>query len=156
MKKTKYLNTLETQLIQQQKLLYENTTWIKGTILRYTWNTIITKEESKWIRTHNEKLDNLRNETKVINGISDKPNSVITNLSSRNLNNMKYKILTYGLKHGIAISPKQNNILASIEGLWDQLGSKNILKENFSSIQRAKNSTCATSFSWLDLDAQQR
>ena len=36
MKKTKYLNTLETQLIQQQKLLYENTTWIKGTILRYT------------------------------------------------------------------------------------------------------------------------
>ena len=66
---------------------------------------------------HNKKLDNLRNETKVINGISDKPNSVIRNLSSRNLNNMKYKILTYGLKHGIAISPKQNNILASIEGL---------------------------------------
>ena len=35
MKKTKYLKTLETQLIQQQKLLYENKTWIKGTILRY-------------------------------------------------------------------------------------------------------------------------
>ena len=115
--KTKYLKTLKTQLMQQQKLLYENTTWIRGTILRYTLNTIITKEESKWIRTHNKKLDNLTNEKKAINGISDNPNSVITNLSSRNLNNNENKILTYGLKHGIAISPKQNNTLAFSEVL---------------------------------------
>ena len=53
--KTKYLKTLKTQLTQQQKLLYENTTWIRGTILRYTLDTIITTEESKWIRTHNKK-----------------------------------------------------------------------------------------------------
>ena len=52
------------------------------------------------------------------------------------------------------MSPKQNDILASSEALWDQLESKNILKENFSSLQRAKNSIRAMSFSLLDLDAQ--
>ena len=113
--KTKYLKTLKTQLTQQQKLLYENTTWIRGTILRYTLDTIITKDESKWIRTHNEKVDNLISEKKAINGISENPNLVITNLSSCNLNNNEYKILTYGLQHGIAKSPKQNDILASSE-----------------------------------------
>ena len=45
--KAKHLKTLKTQMMQQQKLLYENTTWIRGTILHYTLNTIITKEESK-------------------------------------------------------------------------------------------------------------
>ena len=80
-KKTKYLKTLRTQLMKQQKLLYVNTTWIRGTILRYTLNTIITKEERKWIRTHHKKLKNLINEKKAINRISDNPTSVITNLS---------------------------------------------------------------------------
>ena len=141
--------------MHQQKLLYENTTWIRETILRHLLNTIITKEESEWIRTHNKKYENLINEKKAINEISENLNSVITNLSSRILNNNECKILTKGLKHGIAISFKQNNILASSEALWDQLESKDILKENTSSIQRAKNSIRAMSFSLLSLDAQQ-
>ena len=151
----KNLKTLKTQLVHQQRLLYENTTWIRETILRHLLNTIITKEESEWIRTHNKKYENLINEKKAINEISENLNSVITNLSSRILNNNECKILTKGLKHGIAISFKQNNILASSEALWDQLESKDILKENTSSIQRAKNSIRAMSFSLLSLDAQQ-
>ena len=83
------------------------------------------------------------------------PLSAITNLSLQNLNNNEYKILTYCLKHEIAISTKQNNILDYSETLWDQLESKNILKKNFSSIQRANNSIRAKSLSLLDLDAQQ-
>ena len=43
---------------------------IRGTILHYILNMIITKEESKWIKTHNNKLDNLINEKKAIKGIS--------------------------------------------------------------------------------------
>ena len=132
--KTKNLKTLKTQLTQQQKLLDEDTTWIRGIILCDTLNMIITKEESKWIKTHNKKLDNLINEKKSINVI----NSVITSLSSRSLNNNEQRILTYVLKHGIAISPKQNDILVSSEASWAQVESKNIVKENFSLIQRAK------------------
>ena len=67
------------QLTQQQKLLDENTAWIRETILRYTLNIIITKEKSKWIKRNNKNLDNLINEKRTTNGISDNPNSVITN-----------------------------------------------------------------------------
>ena len=81
---------------------------------------IIMKEERKWIKIHNKKLDNLKNEKKAINGKSDHPSLVITNLLSRNINSNEYKILNYSLKHGIAKSPKGNNILASSEVLWSQ------------------------------------
>ena len=151
----KNLKTLKTQLVHQQRLLYENTKWIRETILRHLLNTIITKEESEWIRTHNKKYENLINKKKAINEISENLNSVITNLSSRILNNNESKILTKSLKHGIAISFKQNDILASSEALSDKLESKDILKENISSIQRAKNSIPAMSFSLLSLDVQQ-
>ena len=84
--KTKYLQTLKTQLTQQQKLIDENSIWIRETILCDTLTMIITKEESNSIKTHNNKLDNLINEKKAINGISDNANSLITNLSSGNFN----------------------------------------------------------------------
>ena len=69
-----------------------------------------------------------------INGINENPNSVITNLSSKAINNEEYKILTYELNHGIAVSAKKNDILASSETLWDQLERSKCLKENITSI----------------------
>ena len=92
---------------------------------------------------------------KEINGINENPNSIITNLSSRTINNEEYKILTYGLNHVIAVSAKQNNILASSEALWDQLERNKCVKENFRSIQRAKNAIRAMSFSLLHMDSKQ-
>ena len=68
------------------------------------------------------------------NSINENPNSVITNLSSKTINNEEYKILTYGLNHGIAVSAKKNDILASSETLWDQLERSKCLKENITSI----------------------
>ena len=82
---------------------------------------IISKEEHKWIKTQNKNLDDLISHKKEISAINENPNSVITNLSSRTINKEEYRILTYGLNYGIAISAKQNAILASSEALWDQL-----------------------------------
>ena len=45
---------------------------------------------------------------KEISGINEDPNSIITNLLSRTIDNDEYKILTYGLKYGIAVSAKEN------------------------------------------------
>ena len=83
------------------------------------------------------------------------PSSVITNQLSRAINNEEYKILTYRLNHGVTVSAKQNDILASIEALWYQLERNKSLKENFTSIQRAKNTIRAMSFSLLDMDSKQ-
>ena len=91
----------------------------------------------------------------INNGTNENPNSIITNLSSRTINNEDYKILTNGLNHGIAISSKWNDILASSEALLDQLEWNKCLKEIFRSIQRARNAICSMSFSLLDKDSKQ-
>ena len=41
--KTKYLKTLKAQLMQQQKLLNETITWIRGIMLCYILNMIKTQ-----------------------------------------------------------------------------------------------------------------
>ena len=71
------------------------------------------------------------------------------------INNEEYQISTYGSHHGIPISAKQNDILASREALWGQLKWNKGLKENFTSIQRAKSTIRATSFSLLDMNSKQ-
>ena len=78
---------------------------------------IISKEEHKWIKTQNKNLDDLISHKKEISAINENPNSVITNLSSRTINNDGHKILTYGLNHDTAVSTKQNDILGSSEAL---------------------------------------
>ena len=91
---------------------------------------------------------------KEINGINENSNSILINLSSRTINNEEYEILTYGLNHGITVSAKQNYILASSEALWDQSERNKSLKENFTSIQKAKNANRVMSFSLLDMDSK--
>ena len=91
----------------------------------------------------------------INNGTNENPNSIITNLSSRTINNEEYKILTNGLNHSITISAKRNDILASSEALLDQLEWNKCLKESFRSIQRARNAICSMSFSLLDKDSKQ-
>ena len=58
------------------------------------------KDQRKWIKTHNKKLDGLISHKKEINGINENPNLVITNILPRTINNEKCKILTYGSNHG--------------------------------------------------------
>ena len=91
---------------------------------------------------------------KEITGINENSNSILINLSSRTINNEEYEILTYGLNRGITVSAKQNYILASSEALWDQSERNKSLKENFTSIQKAKNANRVMSFSLLDMDSK--
>ena len=92
---------------------------------------------------------------KEVNGINENLNSIITDLSSRTINEDQYKILTYGLNHGITVSAKQSDILASSDALWHQLERNKCLKENFRSVQRAKNAIHAMSFSLLEMNSKQ-
>ena len=67
----------------------------------------------------------------------------------------KYKILSSELNPSIAVSTKQNDILASSEAQQDQLEQNKCLKENFTSVQRAKDAICVMSFILLDVDVKQ-
>ena len=64
------------------------------------------------------------------------PNNTIWNLITRVLSNEDYQVLRYGLNHELATFQKQNNILASVESVWDQINKKNICKETQNHTER--------------------
>ena len=68
------------------------------------------------------------------------------------LTNEEYQVLRYGLNHGLATYQKPQDILASVESVWDQINKKNICKETQNHIETAKNSLRALVFSPIDLD----
>ena len=65
------------------------------------------------------------------------------------MKNIKYFVT--GLNHGLATYQKQNDILASVGAVWDQINKKNICKEIQNHIERPKNSLRALAFSLIDL-----
>ena len=66
--------------------------------------------------------------------------------------NEQYSALQFGLKHGIAIRPRESDLIASAESVWEQLTRNNLLKNNFLSIERARNALRAFTFNILDFD----
>ena len=65
-----------------------------------------------------------------------------------------YDVLSYGLNHGLATNLSCNDVLSSMESVWDQLTRNNLLKENYYFINRAKNCLRALAFNLIDLDNQ--
>ena len=86
------------------------------------------------------KFSKILEDAKVYDGIYPNLNIIITNLSSRVLTNDEYETLQYALKHSIAIKPKDNEIFAIVEDIYDQINRKGLCKENQVSMQRLKNS----------------
>ena len=81
-------------------------------------------------------------------------NNVVWSLSSRNLTNEEFDVLSYGLNHGLATNLSYNDVLPSMESVWDQLTRNNFLKENYHSINRAKICLRALAFNLIHLDNQ--
>ena len=86
----------------------------------------------------------------IAKGIHPNPNITIANLPNRVLRNGRYKVVRYGLKHGIATKPKENDVFA--EDIFDQINRKGLWKENLNSVQRIKNALIGFSFNVLDID----
>ena len=105
--------------------------------------------------THEKKFSNLYMNKQKEEGVKENPNNIISNLTTRALSNEKYQVLPYGLNRGLETYQKQNDILASVEAVFDQINKKNICKETQNHIERAKNSLRALAFSLIDLDNYQ-
>ena len=65
---------------------------------------------------------------------------------------IQYSALQFGLKHGIATRPRESDLIASAESVWEQLTRNNLLRNNFLSIERARNALRAFTFNILDFD----
>ena len=127
---------------------------MKQKCITYSINCIISKNVAEFKSRHATKYNCLLNKSNAENGMQGNPNDVAWNLSARNLTNKEYDVLSYGLNHGLATSLSCNDVLSSMESVWDRLTRNNLLKENYHSINKAKNCLLPLAFSLIDLDNQ--
>jgi hypothetical protein len=102
---------------------------------------------------HERKFQSLLKEHAISTGIKNNPNEIITNLSGDTLALEQESVLRFGLKHGLATSPNESDVIASAESIWDQLKSQNLLPDSFMKQQKIKASIKACNF--LDFDDHQ-
>ena len=85
-----------------------------------------------------KKLSKILKDAKVYDRIYPNPNFTITKLSSRVLTNDEHETIQYALKYGVVIKPKNNEIFAIAEDIYDQINRKIPIKYLWISIQRLK------------------
>ena len=76
-------------------------------------------------------------------------------MTSRILSNEEFQILRYGLNHVLATNPKESDILASAESVWDQISRNNIGKESHYHVEKTKNSLRDLAFNLIGFDNKQ-
>ena len=77
----------------------------------------------------NNEFNKIVEADRIVKGIHRNPNITITNLSKRVLSNDEYEVLRYGLKHGATIKPKENEVFALAEDIFDQINRKGLCKQ---------------------------
>ena len=92
-------------------------------------NCVISKYVAEVKSPHARKYSYFLNKSNAENGIQSNPNNVVWNLSSRSLANEEYDVLSYGLNLGLATNLSCNDVLPSMESVWDQVTRNYLLKE---------------------------
>ena len=73
-------------------------------------------------------------------------------MSSHILTDAEFKALKYGLKHNIATFPKQSDVMAYTEDVWEQLLKSKVIRDNPFAKLKIKNSLRAFTFNLLEID----
>ncbi len=60
--------------------------------------------------------------------------------------------LDLNMKHGLATRPKESDIIAAAESIWDQLKRNALIPDSFIKQQKIKNSIKALACNFLDFD----
>ena len=121
-------------------------------IIKHAIRNYVKREEKKIQQRHEKKFQHPLSEKHRRNGTQPNPNKLVLNLTEVELSNEQYSALQFGLKHCIVSIPRESDLFASAESVWEQLTRNNLLKNNFHSIERAKNAIRALTFNILDFD----
>ena len=118
-------------------------------------NCVISKYVAEVKSRHARKYNCLLNKSNAENGIQSNPKNVAWNLSSQNLANEEDDVLSYDLNNSLATNLSCNDVLPSMESVWDQLTRNNLLKENYHSINQAKSCLRALAFNLIHFNNQE-
>ena len=101
---------------------------MKFTIFRISIRNNTNLLRKKIVETHQKKMDKLLVDKAVREGTTRNPNKLITNLTEIELTKEEIEVLTLGLNHGVALRPREEDILPAIEGLYSRIKDNNLIK----------------------------
>ena len=79
---------------------------------------------------------------------------MITNLTRFELTDDEVEVLNFDLKNGVLSRPKESEMVATMEYVWEEIDKNNILKENHSTKQRVQTALRAFTYNYLDLETK--
>ena len=154
--KNDLLHKLREELSKESEILYREMTFMRKWVVKHSIKNTVEKEEETVAKRHEKKFSSLLKEKSEVEGTANNPNRIIWNFSSHTLEEEEYQTLQYGLKHGIACKPDNEEILASAEALWDQIKTKKLCKDGNHFVRQAKNSIRAMAFNLINIDNRQK
>ena len=132
------VRNLKKQNDEMDSSLKNALTWMKYNVFKISIRRLIDSERLKVRKRHEKKFDKLKMESAVKNGTKKNPNNLITNLTDETLTKEETEVLMLGLNHGIALRPREDEILPVIEGLFSRIKDLNIIKNTHMATQRVK------------------
>ena len=120
----------------------------------YSINNAQSKRNAVTSARHQKKHHALIVNKRITDGIKKNPNNVITNLTRFELTDDEVEVLNFGLKHGVLSRPKESEMVATMEYVWEQIDNNNILKENHMNKQRVQTALRAFTYNYLDLETK--
>ena len=153
--KHKQLRKMKEEVQLESNKLFNNMTIMRKWMVKKSVENIVNIEKRLVQKRHDKKFKDLLNEKSKVEGTTENPNKTIWNFSSQELTNDEYETLRYGLRHGIAKKPDDNEILASAEAVWNQIASKGLCRDGEYYHRRAKNYLRAMAFNLINIEEHQ-
>ena len=125
---------------------------MKRQLIRCAIMDVIGRDTAAVKRCHDKKFDCLVDEKRKRDKLIANPNSCVVNLTGTVLSQEQCDALQYGLKYGLAVRPRETDLLATAESIWEQLERNDVLKDDVNRIHRLKNSLRGMTFNFLNFE----
>ena len=132
--------------------LKNSLTWMKYNVFKISIKRLINNEQEKVKERHDKKFDKLIVEKALKDDTKKNPNNLITNLTEEVLSKEETDVLMYGLNHGIALRPREEDILPVIEGFYSKIKDLNAIKKNYMASERIKYALRSFAYNVIDID----
>ena len=109
----------------------------------YSINNAQSKINNVTSAQQQKKYDALIVNKRITDGIKMNPNNVITNLTRFELADDKVQVPNLALKHGVLSRPKESEMVATMEHIWEKTDNNNVLKGNHLTRQRVQTAVRA-------------
>ena len=147
--KNDYLRTLRKDNDRMDTEFKKSFTWMKYMIFKLSINRLMEKEKA---RVTEKKLDKMIVKKAMRDGVHKNPNEVITNLTGEVLSKEEIDVLTLGLKHGIAMRPKEDEMIPVTEAFYSRLSELKIIKDTHMATERVKNALLSFAYNMIEID----